>query len=122
MSRPLLVMFVLGALLFSPIARSPNDQSRICTIQSLVERHTLIIDETVYVDTIDKVRINGHFYSDKPPVAAVLGAIVYYPLYHLGIRIKRNGVPGEGWRRWNLAYYLITLFTVKLLWLASALA
>jgi hypothetical protein len=84
------------------------------TIQSVVEHKTLRIDNTRFLDTGDKVLIDGHFYSDKPVFPALLGALVYWPLYHLW-----------GWQLdygWNPAYYVILLFTVKLLWIISILA
>ena len=83
------------------------------TIQSLVESHTFIIDHTEFVSTGDKVFIDGHFYSDKPPVPAMLGAVVYFPLYHLGLKLHGGN---------SLSYYFITLLTVSLLWLLGTLA
>lgn len=93
--------------------QSENDKSRMATIQSLVESGTFVIDRTDFVDTIDKVFIGGHFYSDKPPMPSVLGAAIYLPLYKAGIRLH-NGR--------SLAYYLITLAVVKVLWLLGTVA
>ncbi len=90
-----------------------NDESRMATIQALVESHTFIIDHTQFVSTGDKVFIDGHFYSEKPPLPSILGAIVYFPLYHLGLKL-------HGGR--SLSYYFITLLTVSLLWLLGTLA
>jgi hypothetical protein len=59
------------------------------------------------------VLVDGHFYSDKPPLPAILGAIVYFPLYHLGLRLHGGN---------TLSYYFITLFTVSLFWLLGTLA
>jgi hypothetical protein len=96
-----------------PRVGSWNDASRMATVQSLVEQHTFKIDQSVFVDSGDKVFVNGHFYSDKPVGPSVLGALVYWPLYHLGISLDRD---------WNFAYYLITLFLVKGFWVAGLLA
>lgn len=90
-----------------------NDQSRIATVQSLVESGSFIIDKSVFRTTGDKVFINGHFYSDKPPVPSVLGAAVYLPLYHLGLVLQRDS---------SASYYLVTLLTVKLFWLLGSIA
>lgn len=46
---------------------SVNDLSRWQTIYSLAERGTYNIDQTPWPDTIDRVRIRGHYYSSKPP-------------------------------------------------------
>ena len=59
---------------------SANDRSRWCTVWSLAERGTWQIDEIINRpgwDTIDKVSVNGHFYSSKPPFVALLATPVY---------------------------------------------
>ncbi|MFT4109639.1 hypothetical protein [Propionicimonas sp.] len=113
---PALVVFALlgliGLLTITPKAWSWNDASRMATVQSIVERGTLAIDGTDFY-TMDKVQVGGHFYSDKPATPQLFGALVYAPLKALGIELR----PG-----WNLAYYLITLLTVKLLWWLSLIA
>lgn len=79
-----------------------NDGSRLATVESLVDYHTLAIDKSIYVDvpridlnpdrpfpyppndpdslagTKDKVLVGGHFYSHKPPIPAVLMAGEYF--------------------------------------------
>jgi len=81
-----------------------NDGSRLATVESLVDRHTLAIDHSIFVQvpsrrdpgvpspyptddptlfphgTRDKLLINGRFYSDKSPVPAFLMAGVYQGL------------------------------------------
>jgi hypothetical protein len=77
-----------------------NDGSRLATVESLVDRHTWAIDDSVFVGvpppqpgrptpyrrddvlsmtygTLDKLRINGRYYSDKSPVPALLPAGEY---------------------------------------------
>lgn len=105
----LLIAFV-GLVSINPRVNGWNEASRMALTQSLVERGTFIIDASEFAGTGDKVFINNHFYSDKPPVPSMLGALVYWPLYHLGLRLDYG---------WNLSYYLIILFTVKLFWLSS---
>jgi hypothetical protein len=107
----LLVFIALGTT--HRASQSWNDDSRMATIQSLVESGTLVIDHSDYVGTGDKVFINGHFYSEKPPMPALIGAAVYFPLYQLGIQLHMGT---------NLAYYLITLLTVGVCWIVGALA
>jgi len=48
--------------------QSANDLSRWATIYSLGERGTYQIDVTPWRNTIDRVQLNGHFYSSKPPL------------------------------------------------------
>ncbi|ODA28406.1 hypothetical protein [Planctopirus hydrillae] len=67
--------------------QSANDRSRWCAVWSIVERGTFQIDEIRRVpgwDTIDMVKIDGHFYSTKPPMLAMLAAGIYAPLRLLG--------------------------------------
>ena len=82
-------------------------------IQSLVDFHSLSIDHSTFAGTGDKVSIDGHFYSDKLAAPSLIGAVVYFPLSLLNIKL------GYGW---NVAYYLITLLTVKAFWLAGLIA
>lgn len=96
-------LFVLGIAVVIPIvgasdcASSWNDASRLATVECLVDHGTWIIDDSIFVNppplghfhpydnrakdfpngTLDKLRIQGHFYSDKSPVPAVYMAGVY---------------------------------------------
>lgn len=79
-----------------PHAGSWNDGSRLATVEALVDHHTLVIDRSIFVEvpqstcpydpadpglcakgTADKLLIDGHFYSDKSPVPALLLAGLY---------------------------------------------
>jgi hypothetical protein len=80
-----------------PYAGAWNDGSRLATVESLVDRHTWAIDDSIYIEpakadrrpydpdnalvakygTLDKLLIDGHFYSDKSPVPAVLMVVPY---------------------------------------------
>ncbi|WP_194793326.1 hypothetical protein [Raineyella fluvialis] len=104
---------VIGALTIVPKVMGWNDGTRMATIQALVQHHTLSIEPTSFASVNDKVFIGGHFYSDKLATPQLLGAAVYWPIWHLGIRLAPD---------WNLAYYLVTLFTVKLFWLLGLVA
>ena len=99
--------FLLFLLIFAIITKSSigpwNDRSRMATIDSLVERGTFVIDNSVYVWTGDKIYVNGHFYSDKPPVLSFLAAGPYFLMKSVGLTFQNN----EG-----LVYYLLTLICV----------
>jgi len=58
-----------------------NDRSRMAAIESLVERGTWIIDESPFSRTVDRIFVDGHFYSDKPPVLAFIASGVYAVLH-----------------------------------------
>ncbi len=71
------------AVLQAPPLMSANDRSRWCAVWSLAERGTFQIDEIRQVpgwDTIDLLMVDGHYYSTKPPLLAVLTAGLYLPL------------------------------------------
>jgi hypothetical protein len=60
-----------------------NDLSRWATVYSLAERGTYNIDQTPWPDTIDRVQLNGHYYSSKPPLLPTLLAGEYLLLKKL---------------------------------------
>jgi len=86
-------LLVIAGLLYGLITArlqmgNDNVWSRLGTAQSLVERGTFAIDGRVAESTVDKVYVQGHFYSDKPPTMALMAAAIYYPLYHTGFRLE----------------------------------
>lgn len=87
MIKPLLVPGILAAACLLALlgARTYpggwNDASRLATVESLVDRHTLAIDASTFASrTQDKLQIDGRFYSDKPPMSALLLAAAYQVL------------------------------------------
>jgi hypothetical protein len=101
--------FLLAAASALPYAGGFNDGSRLATAESLIERGTFCIDDSLFVrpsghlaargmpaytpkipdllaqGTYDKVLIDGHFYSDKPMLPAVLTAAAYRLLMFVGL-------------------------------------
>jgi uncharacterized membrane protein YjdF len=61
---------------------SANPASRLATMDALVHERAFEIDQSVFGDTVDKVRIGDHFYSSKPPLLSVGGALIYKVLKH----------------------------------------
>lgn len=119
-ARRLPPLVVIGLLILSTLvttqrsAYSANDQSRMAAIESIVERGTLKIDDSKLGQmSKDKVYIDGHYYSDKPMMPALIGAAVYWPMHLAGLDLE----PGD-----NMAYFLITLLTIKAGWLLGLLA
>jgi len=109
--RLFVVYFILLALLTKTDIQSVADASRIATVKSLVEFQTFTIDNSQFDNsplfTIDKYFYNNHFYSDKPPLPALMGAAVYFVLRNLwGLNFSNN---------LQLIYYLVTLSTVGVL-------
>ena len=83
-----LTTYALVLLLFTAVLqrRSASD-SRLDTMVSLVKRGTFALGSPGY-DTIAKVYINGRYYSHQPPLQAIVGAAIYYPLWRLGFLLR----------------------------------
>lgn len=62
---------------------SSNSSSDLATIQSLVERQTWAIDDSMF-DTADKARVGNRTYSVRPPMLAALASSVYFALFMSG--------------------------------------
>jgi len=78
-----LTLLVLWALLTKVHTHSWQEESRMATVQTLVEQDTFIIDRTEFNRTGDKVFINEHFYSDKTPLLSVATAGAYSLLHNV---------------------------------------
>jgi hypothetical protein len=79
-----------------PYASGWNDGSRLASVESLVDRHTWVIDGSLFLEplpdgspyhpgdargrsgTLDKLWIGGRWYSDKSPVPALWLALCYW--------------------------------------------
>ncbi|RUL88458.1 hypothetical protein [Tautonia sociabilis] len=73
--------------LAEPPRMSGNVWSRYMTIESIVERGTLSVDDCPYLvpsGSPDLAKFGGRLYSDKPPVLPAMGAAVYAPLHRIG--------------------------------------
>lgn len=70
---------------------SANPASRLATMDALVHDHAFEIDKSVFNDTIDKVKIGEHYYSSKPPLLSVGGALIYKVLHKWpGISFRKD--------------------------------
>lgn len=73
--RVFLLAFVVYAY-FMPRWADWNIDSRLDLVHAIVDYHSLNIDH-VHWNTWDKAVYRGHYYSDKAPGTALLGAVVY---------------------------------------------
>jgi hypothetical protein len=80
------LLWILGVVgyFIPPVTWSPV--SRFAVTSSIVERGELDIDPLADA-TGDRAPYGGHWYSDKPPVPALL-AVPAYALFHLGDRLR----------------------------------
>jgi len=86
-------VFAVGASLATLVALIPlthrgtfsagNDASRFAHMQALVEHGVPYIDQSRYRWTSDKVLIDGHLYSNKPPLLSIFGANLYWIIRQL---------------------------------------
>ncbi len=65
-------------------------QSRLGTIESIVERGTYALDLSTFIHTIDKVYKDGHYYSHQPPLLSTIEAPVYWVLHLPGARFHNR--------------------------------
>src|SRR3972149_8663552 len=79
-----LVLVVACLLVWAALTKvhthSWQEESRMATVQALVEQGTFVIDHTEFNRTGDKVFVDGHFYSDKTPILSVAAAGVHFIL------------------------------------------
>jgi hypothetical protein len=76
------LLVVAGAVAMLVLTHSgpgmANDTSRLATAQAVVEHGTLAIDGTHFEYTVDKIRVDGQYYSDKPPLLSLYLAALYF--------------------------------------------
>ena len=73
----ILATFLLAVCLWLITQDAPglcNDTSRLAAADALVNYGTLQIDQSYFNYTCDRIKVADHFFSDKPPVLAVLYA------------------------------------------------
>jgi hypothetical protein len=68
---------VLGLILLAPPFIGSSDLAQWSTVYSLAERGTFNIEKTPWPTTVDRIQVNGHFFSDKPPLLPTLLAGEY---------------------------------------------
>ena len=133
-----LLLAIFGA---RPHAGSWNDGSRLAAVESLLDRGTLAIDDSMFVNpalspaghqpyppheadlrakgTLDKLHIRGYFHSDKPPVVSVVMAAMYAPAQWLGLAPAPDANPERFiWiltEATSVAAFAVTLLSMHLL-------
>ncbi len=100
-----IVFFILIGIFTKTYPVSSNDESRLAATQSIVEKGTFAIDNSMFNSTIDKVKIGDHFYSDKPMLSYLILVPIYHFLYYSGITMENN---------LGLVYFILSLLTIGL--------
>ena len=86
----LLAAWLPVALVTRTSPESAHEFSRLGTVDSLVERWTYQLDESIFIGTLDKVYRDGHFYSHQPPLLSTLEAPIYWVLHAPGMRFNNR--------------------------------
>lgn len=109
---------LLAALTHGRVFRAGNDASRWAQIEAIVDLGERPIDRSQFAWTIDRVTLDGHSYSNKPPLLSLVGATVYAV-----VRGATGGRLAEPAARPRLVY-LVTLLLVggSAAWLVAELA
>jgi hypothetical protein len=99
-SRPLIALFFLLNLFLCSwhldVGHNDNTMSRAAMVAAIVEHHTLHIDAYQEL-TGDKAQLNGHYYSDKAPLPALIVAPIWWLFHQLGIvRAGDHGLLTDG--------------------------
>ena len=110
-----LLFVVLWAMLTHTHIDSWNEFSRLAAVEALVERGTWVIDDTALgQSTGDKVLLNGHYYSDKPPVMTFVAAGVYAVLHRgLGLTFDAQECDPKAVTCFCFAFQLRLLFQLR---------
>ena len=116
-SRSLLALFcIIGSVLIITGARkspSANPASRFATMDSLVHEGTFVIDHSPLSRySGDKVKIDGHFISSKPPMLSMAGTAVYWLYYNWTGHNFRDGSRDDTIRFLTGFFNLITFITL----------
>ncbi len=95
LAGPVLILMICLPLLRPLREPDPNQwhdeqQMIAATVQSIVEHHTLAIDQSVFADNPVAVTRNGHRYSPYSPMLPVLLAPFYWVLYKQGLYFGDN--------------------------------
>jgi hypothetical protein len=108
-----LIIFILLVFIFAYFYQDGgwNGNSRLSLIFAIVQERRLSIDN--YVDntqlgtqTGDRAYFEGHYYSDKAIGPAVIGALIYAPLY---LMEKIFNHPGIATVKWILTFLIVGL-------------
>lgn len=91
MRRLFLGTMVAMVLLTKTDPQSAHEYSRLGTVESLVDRGTFQLDNSIFIGTIDKIYRDGHYYSHQPPLLATLETPVYWALHLPGTRFNNRG-------------------------------
>lgn len=114
-----LTAWAIVALLTKIEPGSAHVMSRLGTVESIVDRHTYQLDDSSFVDTIDKIKRDGHFYSHQPPLLSTLEAPVYWLLQLPGTRFNNRGrypmIAAFSWLTNGLALALTVVVVAQML-------
>ncbi len=102
LAAPILLLLICIPLLRplrqpDPRLVSDDERARLATIQAIVERKTLAIENTDFYATRDKIAAGGHLYSSQPPMLAVLLSGPYWIMNRVGLTLDHDPAWATFW-------------------------
>lgn len=89
--RLFLATVIVIALLTKTDPDSAHVMSRLGTVESIADRHTYALDDSIFIGTVDKVQRDGHFYSHQAPLLSTIEAPIYWVLHLPGTAFNNRG-------------------------------
>lgn len=111
----LLATVTLVVFTFTKHRVGTNVQSRLISVERLLEAGTLIHDDTPFAKSVDAVSVDGHVYSSKSPTSYLLAALTAWPVRMI------TGASVYEYQRLYLQWIVLTnqvLPYIVVLWLA----
>ncbi len=107
------ILFAVSLLTFAYFyqAADQSTAARFDLMRSIVERHTIAIDDYAGYNTADIIQLNHHIYSVKAPGGAFTGIVQWYVLAKLLGPLQAAHEP----LYWALMTYLTIVFSTSLL-------
>ena len=102
LAAPILILLICIPLLRplrhpDPRLMSDDEQSRLATVQAMVEGRTLAIENTDFAETRDKIAVGSHLYSSQPPMFAALLSGPYWVMHRMGLNLGRDSAWAAFW-------------------------
>lgn len=84
----------LAAVLYTPLIDTEigqgNVASDLAAIESLVHRHTFFINDSTFIDTIDKFKRGELYFSQKSPIFHLIAAVPYGVVTRMGWTLRTH--------------------------------
>ena len=95
LSAPVLVLVIALPMLRplrhpDPQLISDDEQARLATVQAIVERGSLDIDDTDFTTHRKQIEYHGKSYSNQPPMMSAMLSGAYWAMHRRGLTFERD--------------------------------